>query len=136
MDFVQPKILLADDNPNILSFVQPALEREGYAFVSETDTEVPVVSANVAPGRPDIAAPFWSRGVALSCTVSPSTRDGLAGVTVSDVNVEVGGGSVPPFPPPHAVSATASMALDRTRLRMQSPIWRSGASQRAKLSRL
>lgn len=27
---VPPKILLADDNPNIISFVQPVLEREGY----------------------------------------------------------------------------------------------------------
>lgn len=28
------KILLADDNPNILSFVQPALEREGYTVLT------------------------------------------------------------------------------------------------------
>jgi DNA-binding response OmpR family regulator len=34
---VQPKILLADDNPNILSFVQPALEREGYAVITAAD---------------------------------------------------------------------------------------------------
>jgi CheY-like chemotaxis protein len=27
---VTHKILIADDNPNILSFIQPALEREGY----------------------------------------------------------------------------------------------------------
>ncbi|MEK7324520.1 MAG: response regulator, partial [Chloroflexota bacterium] len=32
-----PKILLADDNPNILSFVQPALEREGYTVVTAAD---------------------------------------------------------------------------------------------------
>lgn len=32
-----PKLLLADDNPNILSFVQPALEREGYAVVTARD---------------------------------------------------------------------------------------------------
>jgi DNA-binding response OmpR family regulator len=31
------KILLADDNPNILSFIQPALEREGYAVVTAND---------------------------------------------------------------------------------------------------
>lgn len=31
------KILLADDNPNILSFVQPALEREGYAVLAAKD---------------------------------------------------------------------------------------------------
>ncbi len=31
------KILIADDNPNILSFVQPALEREGYAVVTAVD---------------------------------------------------------------------------------------------------
>ena len=31
------KILLADDNPNILSFVQPALEREGYGVVTAAD---------------------------------------------------------------------------------------------------
>ena len=34
---VQHKILLADDNPNILSFVQPALEREGYTVVTAAD---------------------------------------------------------------------------------------------------
>lgn len=34
---VQPKILIVDDNPNILSFVQPALEREGYAVVTAGD---------------------------------------------------------------------------------------------------
>ena len=32
-----PKILIADDNPNILSFVQPALEREGYAVLTASD---------------------------------------------------------------------------------------------------
>jgi DNA-binding response OmpR family regulator len=32
-----PKILIADDNPNILSFVQPALEREGYAVLAASD---------------------------------------------------------------------------------------------------
>lgn len=31
------KILIADDNPNILSFVQPALEREGYTVVPAVD---------------------------------------------------------------------------------------------------
>lgn len=31
------KLLIADDNPNILSFVQPALEREGYTVVTATD---------------------------------------------------------------------------------------------------
>jgi DNA-binding response OmpR family regulator len=33
------KILLADDNPNILSFVQPTLEREGYTVVTASDGE-------------------------------------------------------------------------------------------------
>jgi DNA-binding response OmpR family regulator len=32
-----PKILLVDDQPNILSFIQPALEREGYAVVTAGD---------------------------------------------------------------------------------------------------
>lgn len=32
----------------------------------DTVTEVPAVRANVAAGSPDIAAPFWSRGVAAS----------------------------------------------------------------------
>lgn len=31
------KILIADDNPNIISFVQPALEREGYTVVAAAD---------------------------------------------------------------------------------------------------
>ena len=31
------KILIADDNPNILSFVRPALEREGYAVTTAAD---------------------------------------------------------------------------------------------------
>jgi len=31
------KILVADDNPNIISFVQPALEREGYTVVAAAD---------------------------------------------------------------------------------------------------
>ena len=31
------KILIADDNPNILSFIQPALEREGYSVVTASD---------------------------------------------------------------------------------------------------
>jgi DNA-binding response OmpR family regulator len=33
------KILLVDDNPNILSFVQPALEREGYQVSTARDGE-------------------------------------------------------------------------------------------------
>ncbi len=32
-----PKILIADDNPNIISFVQPTLEREGYAVLTAAD---------------------------------------------------------------------------------------------------
>jgi DNA-binding response OmpR family regulator len=32
-----PKILIADDNPNILSFIQPALEREGYTVIAASD---------------------------------------------------------------------------------------------------
>lgn len=31
------KILVVDDNPNILSFVQPALEREGYRVITAGD---------------------------------------------------------------------------------------------------
>ncbi len=31
------KILVVDDNPNVLSFVQPALEREGYHVVTAQD---------------------------------------------------------------------------------------------------
>ncbi len=31
------KILLVDDNPNIISFVQPALERQGYAVTTACD---------------------------------------------------------------------------------------------------
>jgi len=31
------KILLVDDNPNIISFVQPALERQGYAVTTASD---------------------------------------------------------------------------------------------------
>ncbi len=34
---VPHKILIADDNPNILSFIQPALEREGYAVLPAVD---------------------------------------------------------------------------------------------------
>jgi len=40
VDIMQPmtqKILIADDNPNILSFVQPALEREGYSVAAAAD---------------------------------------------------------------------------------------------------
>jgi len=32
-----PKILVADDNPNIISFVQPTLEREGYSVLTASD---------------------------------------------------------------------------------------------------
>ena len=39
MQSVASKILIADDNPNILSFVRPALEREGYAVASAEDGE-------------------------------------------------------------------------------------------------
>jgi DNA-binding response OmpR family regulator len=35
--FVPHKILLADDHANILAFVQPALEREGYRVVTAAD---------------------------------------------------------------------------------------------------
>lgn len=31
------KLLIADDNPNIISFVQPALEREGYTVLTAAD---------------------------------------------------------------------------------------------------
>ena len=34
---MQLKVLIADDNPNILSFIQPALEREGYKVVTAND---------------------------------------------------------------------------------------------------
>jgi two-component system alkaline phosphatase synthesis response regulator PhoP len=34
---METKILLVDDNPNVLSFVQPALEREGYAVTTARD---------------------------------------------------------------------------------------------------
>src|SRR5689334_3429637 len=37
MPFVPHKILLADDHANILAFVQPALEREGYRVVTAAD---------------------------------------------------------------------------------------------------
>ena len=33
------KILIADDNPNILSFLQPSLEREGYKVISASNGE-------------------------------------------------------------------------------------------------
>ena len=36
---VASKILIADDNPNILSFIQPALEREGYEVITASDGE-------------------------------------------------------------------------------------------------
>jgi DNA-binding response OmpR family regulator len=36
---VTSKILIADDNPNIISFLQPALEREGYVVFSASDGE-------------------------------------------------------------------------------------------------
>jgi DNA-binding response OmpR family regulator len=39
MGAVAAKILIADDNPKILSFVQPALEREGYEVVTANDGE-------------------------------------------------------------------------------------------------
>jgi DNA-binding response OmpR family regulator len=34
---VETKILLVDDNPNVVSFVQPALERENYAVATASD---------------------------------------------------------------------------------------------------
>lgn len=34
---VQSKVLIADDNPNIISFIQPALERQGYIVVTAND---------------------------------------------------------------------------------------------------
>lgn len=37
IQIVSSKILIADDNPNILSFVQPALEREGYSATTAVD---------------------------------------------------------------------------------------------------
>lgn len=39
MQPVASKILIADDNPNIVSFVQPALEREGYTVEAAVDGE-------------------------------------------------------------------------------------------------
>jgi len=36
---VMLKILIADDNPNILSFVRPALEKDGYLVVTARDGE-------------------------------------------------------------------------------------------------
>lgn len=32
-----PKLLIADDNPNIIAFLQPALEREGYTVTAAAD---------------------------------------------------------------------------------------------------
>jgi len=37
MHSVPAKILIADDNPHILSFVQPALEKEGYLVATASD---------------------------------------------------------------------------------------------------
>lgn len=34
---MKEKILLVDDNPNILSFLQPALENEGYGVITAVD---------------------------------------------------------------------------------------------------
>lgn len=34
---MQTKILLVDDNPNVISFIQPALEREGYHVITAQD---------------------------------------------------------------------------------------------------
>lgn len=34
---VEAKILVVDDNPNVISFIQPALEREGYTVVVAHD---------------------------------------------------------------------------------------------------
>jgi DNA-binding response OmpR family regulator len=39
ISFMAPKVLIADDNPNILSFVQPAMEREGYEVITAGDGE-------------------------------------------------------------------------------------------------
>ena len=34
---MEAKILLVDDNPNVISFVRPALEREGYGVATALD---------------------------------------------------------------------------------------------------
>ena len=60
--------------------------------VGDTDTAVPLIRSNVGVPNPVMAAPFWSRGVAVICTVSRNTRSGLDGEIVSDVNTAVGGG--------------------------------------------
>jgi DNA-binding response OmpR family regulator len=36
---VTSKVLIADDNPNILSFIQPAMEREGYQVITASNGE-------------------------------------------------------------------------------------------------
>ena len=41
------RILIVDDNPNVISFVQPALEREGYQVVTASDGAEALYQAEV-----------------------------------------------------------------------------------------
>src|SRR5687767_911961 len=132
---VEVAVLVVPPEVRVAVTVEPPGSRATTRPVAETDTDVPVVSAKLAGGRPAIAAPFWSRGVALSCNVSPSTRAGFAGDTVSAVNTVCGGGCVPPSPPPpHAERMMASARVVKATLCIRSPIRRSRQGQRAKLS--
>jgi DNA-binding response OmpR family regulator len=45
---METKILLVDDNPNVLSFVQPALEREGYRVITASDGSEALYQAEAA----------------------------------------------------------------------------------------
>lgn len=69
-------------DPGFLAITRPAV-------VTDTAVSGPI-TANVAFPSPVIGALFWSRGVAMRRTVSPSTRAGFVGATVSDVNTSVG----------------------------------------------
>ena len=49
---METRILVVDDNPNVLSFVQPALEREGYQVVTASDGAEALYQAEVL--NPDL----------------------------------------------------------------------------------
>ena len=70
---------------------------------------------------PDITAPFWSRAVAVSVSVSPTSMDLVEGATsiVVTTGGGGGGGSTVSVPPPHDTRATSTdtIALFRSVVR-------------------
>ena len=71
----------------------------------------PAFAVDQATTTPDIAAPLWSRTVAVNVSVSPISNELAEGETSIDVTTRGGGGVMPSSPPHETESARSAAAI-------------------------